>query len=66
MTRALADHARALWLAAILLTLGGLVAATKLPVSLFPFISYPRVVVAIDAGDRDAANTALGIANLPR
>jgi multidrug efflux pump subunit AcrB len=61
MTRALANHARALWLAALLLTLGGVVAATKLPVSLFPFISYPRVVVAIDAGDRDAAQMAAGI-----
>ncbi|RIA45769.1 multidrug efflux pump subunit AcrB [Hephaestia caeni] len=54
MTRSLADHSRALWLAAILLTLGGLVAALKMPVSLFPFISYPRVVVSIDAGERDA------------
>ncbi|HEU4961879.1 MAG TPA: efflux RND transporter permease subunit [Sphingomonas sp.] len=55
MKRSLADHARALWLAALLLTLGGVVAALKLPVSLFPFISYPRVVVSIDAGERDAA-----------
>ncbi|MEO8373955.1 MAG: efflux RND transporter permease subunit [Sphingomonas bacterium] len=61
MTKALANHARALWLAALLLTLGGVVAATKLPVSLFPFISYPRVVVAIDAGDRDASQMAAGI-----
>ncbi|MBY8829479.1 efflux RND transporter permease subunit [Hephaestia mangrovi] len=55
MKRSLADHARALWLAAILLTLGGLVAALKMPVSLFPHIDYPRVVVSIDAGERDAA-----------
>jgi multidrug efflux pump subunit AcrB len=39
----------------ILLTLGGLVGALRLPVSLFPQIDYPRVVVAIDAGERDAA-----------
>jgi multidrug efflux pump subunit AcrB len=37
------------------LTLGGIVGALKLPVSLFPHINYPRVVVTIDAGDRDAA-----------
>ncbi|TPG21691.1 efflux RND transporter permease subunit [Sphingomonas koreensis] len=55
MKRSLADHSRALWLAALLLTLGGIAGALKLPVSLFPFISYPRVVVAIDAGQRDAA-----------
>jgi CzcA family heavy metal efflux pump len=55
VTRSLADHARALWLAAILLTLGGLVAALKMPVSLFPHIDYPRVVVSIDAGECDEA-----------
>ena len=55
MTAALARHARALWLAAILITLGGVVAAFNLPVSLFPQIDYPRVVVSIDAGERDAA-----------
>lgn len=55
MTRSLADHSRALWLAAILLTLGGLIAAIRMPVSLFPHIDYPRVVVSIDAGERDEA-----------
>ncbi|TPG14311.1 efflux RND transporter permease subunit [Sphingomonas oligophenolica] len=61
MTQALARHARALWLAALLLTVGGVVAATRLPVSLFPFISYPRVVVSIDAGERDADQMAADI-----
>jgi len=51
----LARHARALWLAMILLTLGGVVGALGLPVSLFPQIDYPRVVVSIDAGERDSA-----------
>lgn len=51
----LSRHARSIWLAMILLTLGGLVGALRLPVSLFPQIDYPRVVVAIDAGERDAA-----------
>jgi multidrug efflux pump subunit AcrB len=51
----IAAHARALWLATILLTIGGVAAALALPVSLFPFISYPRVVVSVDAGERDAA-----------
>ncbi|MDB5698717.1 MAG: AcrB/AcrD/AcrF family protein, partial [Alphaproteobacteria bacterium] len=54
----LAEHRRAIWLAVFLLTLAGLVAATRLPVSLFPHIDYPRVVVAVDAGDRDASQMA--------
>lgn len=51
----IARHARSLWLAMILLALGGLAGGFAMPVSLFPHIDYPRVAVAIDAGDRDAA-----------
>ncbi len=61
MKHDIAAHARALWLAAILLTIGGVAAAIRMPVSLFPYISYPRVVVSIDAGDRDAAQMAAQI-----
>lgn len=61
MKGALENHARALWLAAALIVLGGLFAATRLPVGLFPFISYPRVVVSIDAGERDPAQMAVEI-----
>ena len=61
MKAALENHARALWLAAVLIVLGGAFAATRLPVGLFPFISYPRVVVSIDAGERDAAQMAVEI-----
>ena len=39
------QHARSIWLSVFLVTLAGLVAATRLPVSLFPHIDYPRVVV---------------------
>jgi multidrug efflux pump subunit AcrB len=39
----------------ILLTLAGLFSTLSLPVSLFPQIDYPRVVVSIDAGERDAS-----------
>ena len=53
--RGLARHARAIWLGVLLLTLGGVLAGLRMPVSLFPQIDYPRVVVSIDAGDRDAA-----------
>ncbi|MGY4398919.1 multidrug efflux pump subunit AcrB [Sphingomonas sp. UYAg733] len=61
MTDALQRHARAFWLAAILLVVGGVFAATRMPVSLFPHIDFPRVVVSIDAGDRDAQQMAAEI-----
>jgi multidrug efflux pump subunit AcrB len=54
MSGALHRHARALWLAAILVIVSGIFAGTRMPVSLFPHIDFPRVVVSIDAGDRDA------------
>ncbi len=57
----LARHSRSLWLAVILVTLAGVAAATRLPVGIFPHIDYPRVVVAVDAGDRDAAQMEVEI-----
>ena len=61
MIAALERHARTIWLAVIALTLGGIFAATQLPVSLFPKIDYPRVVVTVDAGDRDPTQMAVQI-----
>lgn len=55
MSARLALHARSLWLGLLLLTLGGVAGALRMPVSLFPQIDYPRVLVAIDAGERDPA-----------
>lgn len=55
MTDVISKHARSIWLAVILLALAGVVSATRVPVGLFPNIDYPRVVVSVDAGDRDAA-----------
>jgi multidrug efflux pump subunit AcrB len=54
-------HSRSIWLCVFLITLAGLVAATRLPVTLFPHIDYPRVVVSIDAGERDATQMAADI-----
>ncbi len=54
MTTLLQRHRRAIWLSVALITVAGLFAAMRLPVSLFPRINYPRVVIAIDAGERDA------------
>lgn len=61
MIAVLERHARTIWLAVIALTLGGLFAAYQLPVSLFPKIDYPRVVVTVDAGDRDPTQMAIQI-----
>jgi len=58
---ALARHAKTIWMAVVLATMAGLFAASKLPVTLFPHIDYPRVVVAIDAGERDATQMAVDI-----
>ncbi|MDB5429580.1 MAG: efflux transporter permease subunit [Caulobacter sp.] len=58
MTVWLRGHVRSLGLAFILLTVAGLVAAVGMPVSLFPKIDFPRLVVSVDAGDRPADEMA--------
>lgn len=58
MTRWLSAHVRSVLFAFVLLSVAGLGAAPRLPVSLFPHIDFPRVVVSIDAGDRAADQTA--------
>ena len=57
VTARLSRHTRSLVLAFLLLTAAGLASALKLPVSLFPRIDFPRVVVSVDAGDRAADQT---------
>ncbi|HET7931768.1 MAG TPA: efflux RND transporter permease subunit [Rhodanobacteraceae bacterium] len=47
-------HRRSLLFLILVLALVGLGAAFRLPVSLFPDVSFPRVRVDIDAGDRPA------------
>ncbi|MHB1949622.1 MAG: efflux RND transporter permease subunit [Gammaproteobacteria bacterium] len=48
----LQKHRKSILFLLILLTLGGLVTAFKLPVMLFPNIQFPRILVSIDSGDR--------------
>ncbi|MEO7026320.1 MAG: efflux RND transporter permease subunit [Caulobacteraceae bacterium] len=50
----MAAHVRSLIFAFVLFVLAGVGAAARLPVALFPQISFPRVVVAVDAGERAA------------
>jgi len=61
ITRWLSGHVRSVVLAFVLLTLAGIGAAFKLPVSLFPHIDFPRVVVSVDAGDRAADQTEIQV-----
>lgn len=51
-------HSRSLLFVILLLAIGGALSALKLPISLFPNIAFPRVVVALDAGDRPAEQMA--------
>ena len=46
------QHQRSVLFALALLVLGGAATAWQLPVGLFPTIDFPRIQVAIDAGDR--------------
>ncbi|MCW6534224.1 efflux RND transporter permease subunit [Sphingomonas lycopersici] len=57
----LARQSRALVTIAVALAIAGLVAALSLPVGLFPQVSFPRVVIDIDAGSRPADQTARSV-----
>ena len=52
-------HVRSLLVVVLALAIAGGVAAVSMPVGLFPQVSFPRIVVDLDAGDRPAPQTAL-------
>ncbi len=52
-------HRRSLYFLFAILVAGGLLSGSNLPVALFPQVSFPRVVVGIDAGDRPAEEMAV-------
>jgi CzcA family heavy metal efflux pump len=54
-------HRRSILFLLALLALGGIAAAFKLPVTLFPNVDFPRVVVNIDSGDRPADQMMLQV-----
>ncbi|MEO5559628.1 MAG: efflux RND transporter permease subunit, partial [Dokdonella sp.] len=54
-------HRRSLLFLCLILALGGIAAAFSLPVSLFPDVSFPRVQVTMDAGDRPADQMVLQV-----
>jgi CzcA family heavy metal efflux pump len=53
-----AAHRRSLFFLAAIFVVGGVLSALRLPVALFPQISFPRVVISLEAGDRPAEEMA--------
>lgn len=54
-------HRRSVLFLVLLLAAGGILAAFKLPVGLFPDVSFPRVVVSVDAGVRPTRQMVLQV-----
>jgi len=54
-------HRRSLLFLALMLALGGLASALRMPVALFPNVAFPRVQVSLDAGDRPADQMAVEV-----
>ena len=54
MTEWLSAHRRSVLFLVVVAAIAGSVAAWRLPVSLFPRIDFPRIVLSVDAGDRPA------------
>ncbi len=54
VTQWMQEHRRSILFLLALLALAGALAAFKLPVTLFPNVDFPRVLVALNAGDRPA------------
>ncbi|MBN8736409.1 MAG: efflux RND transporter permease subunit [Xanthomonadales bacterium] len=54
-------HRRSLLFLILILALGGLASVFNLPVALFPDVSFPRVRVSIDAGDRPAGQMVVAV-----
>jgi multidrug efflux pump subunit AcrB len=52
-------HARSIVFVALALAFAGAVLAASLPVGLFPQVSFPRVLISLDAGDRPAGQMAV-------
>ncbi len=61
ITRWIQTHRRSILFLVAMLSIGGLIAATKLPVALFPNVDFPRIDVTLDAGDRPAEQMALQV-----
>jgi len=61
ITQWMHKHRRSLLFLALILAIGGIAGAFNLPVSLFPNVSFPRVRVSLDAGDRPADQMVVSV-----
>ncbi len=59
-------HRRSILFLLAMLALAGAFAAFRLPVTLFPKVDFPRVLVSLDAGDRPADQMALQVTRTGR
>ncbi len=57
-------HRRSILFFILVLAIAGLYAAFRLPITLFPKIDFPRVVVSIDSGDRPAEQMEVEVSML--
>jgi len=61
ITERIQHHRRSILFLLAVLALGGVVSGVSLPVGLFPRISFPRVAVNLDAGDRPAERMVIEV-----
>ncbi len=61
ITRWIQAHRRSILFLLVLLAATGIVSSFNLPISLFPNVDFPRIVVSLDAGDRPAEQMALQV-----
>ncbi|MDE2085673.1 MAG: efflux RND transporter permease subunit, partial [Xanthomonadaceae bacterium] len=61
ITQWMHKHRRSLLFLAFILAIGGIAGAFNLPVSLFPDVSFPRVRVALEAGDQPADQMVVSV-----
>ena len=54
-------HRRSLLFLVLMLAVGGIASAVFMPVALFPNVAFPRVQLALDAGDRPADQMAIEV-----
>ena len=54
-------HRRSLLFLVLMLAVGGVASAVFMPVALFPNVAFPRVQLALDAGDRPADQMAIEV-----
>jgi CzcA family heavy metal efflux pump len=54
-------HRRSLLFLVLMLAIGGIASAVFMPVALFPNVAFPRVQLALDAGDRPADQMAIEV-----